>query len=493
MKSKIKSLNFTNFTFDKALAETNARISLGGRLGDMLNFNNGVEAVAPTFMAPSGIYSQRTLMTIGSTADGFLAPINKAARALYAKYWAKNSSISSFQEMDIAMYTFTSAQLVALIGWLKTIYRACFTHNVNSKYVNEVLVESLGVNRASLEGNLNNLDSFINEKIVDLRGVVLDASIPLYQYAMDMYSHVLKDSPNTAKTQYYTRAPHSALMYVKDGENIGSMKYEPIVSSHATRLTFDEIKAKVNTVFNAFFSSYTIGAISAALEKVYPNESSRLALPFNEKEKCLDPFFDEAALYRIRNSQVLGAVFPLPVITQDILNRTLNCEFVAEPVDYAANGVDAALYKVYAGKHIIHAPNVLNATPEDMMVILSNTPAFQKTADGLEMSAYGVEVVKTAAVYSFKSDSESEVVTAPNHAILTERDTVSALRIGKRMTEFDFVPDQYLVGRVEVAPGMEENTFAFMTDYDFSAVKGFDTIAKVHLTAIYAILGVPET
>lgn len=497
MKSKISSLNYTNYVANEQLAKDNATLAFGNAIGAPMDLNlpnevNGGRAF--------GICAVETTLTIGqanSAASLFDAPINKACRSLYTKYWGKNSSVSNFQEMDVGIYTFCSAQLVGIVSWLKTIYAACYMHNINSEYVRSGILSALGVSASDITKHVNDLRGYINDRIMALKNYALDSGVPLYAMMADTYGYILMDAPNVSKTQYYVKRPGLVMKYVKSGENIGSVTYVDFGHRTNAYLTFEKLVTLVNDVFSAFETSYYISSISAAIEKAVPN--SLYQMSFVSEDYRITPFFDEVALLQIKNA-VRYPSCEVSDITQDVVNRLLKQTLTVK--FSKSNTADSVSWcRFIASNPVIHCKDRENSTPQDVVVVAAMTvgvsdATFNGTQITGELSAYGIEVMTDSVAYGYDAEETMTSYSAPTFVVISVTDSMtkdiaeSIAIMTKSIREFDFFPNTRIA--VEYSTSAPPVT-AYAADVDWSIAVTTETLRKIHRSAVYAALGVPES
>lgn len=507
-QSTTENLHFSMFVPNAQIAKDNASHAFGKQLGAPLGNTpittiGGVRVPDLVGNIAPGILSLGTALTIGSTAEGFSAPINKACRALYAKYWAKNSSISKFQEMDIGIYTIASAQIVGLYSWLCAIYAATFMNDVTNKYTRSGVLAGLGVSPADITKHTTDLRGWINQLTIDLAGFNLDKSIPLYQYAAKMYTSFLKDEANYSKTQYYVSVPRFAWKYVKSGDNIGSLTPEPMVEWDAASiklLTYDELITKVKTVVDAFIGSYYVADISTAIGKAV--ENNVYVLPMIDENYRCEFKFDEIALTRIKNAVVTPAT--VSNITQDVVDRKLICT-VTKSVNVSADNGLATVVGL-SEPPMVHAISPATATPENVLALTSLTTDWETPKDVVygdstpvqcTMKHFGYEVALAGAIVTYTDESTLGVMAIsscvgfganPGGAISPNWENV--MKAAWVAREFDYFPNLRLYCFI---PDDEVYKRINVMDTDYSDAFSSSDLEKVHRASVQTIFGVPET
>ena len=507
-QSTTENLHYSMFVPNEQIAKDNASHAFGKQLGAPIGNTptttiGGVRVPDLVGNIAPGILSLGTGLTIGNTEAGFNAPINKACRALYAKYWEKNSSISKFQEMDIGLYTIASAQIVGLYSWLCAIYAATFMNDVTNKYTRSGVLAGLGVSPKDITKRTTDLRGWINQLTIDMAGFNLDKSIPLYNYAAKMYTSFLKDEVNYSKTQYYVSVPRFAWKYVKSGDNIGSLAPEPMVDWSAGQiklLTYDELITKVESVVDAFVGSYYVADISAAIGKAVENNVYTLPM-IDENFRC-EFRYDEIALTRIKNAVIVPAT--ISDITQNVIDRKLMCDVTLNiPAD--SDNRLATLVGL-SEPPVVHAISPATSTPENVLALTSLTTDWEvpvniiygeSTPYTCKLRHFGYEIALAAAIITYTDEENLGVMSVsscvgfgavPGGTLSPNWENVMKAAWAAR--EFDyfpnlrvycFIPDDEVYKRINVM------------DTDFSDVFLSNDLRKVHQASVQTIFGVPDT
>nr|AVX53453.1 putative capsid [Marmot picobirnavirus] len=495
-------LNYTNYVTNEQLAKDKASFAFGTPMGEKFELGYTDTTYASRAL---GVLAFESSLTIGNTNNGFEAPINKAGRGLYSRYWEKNSSISAFQPQDIVVYTYGSAQCVALLGWMCNIYGVRKYSNANSRYTQSALYSALGVDPKDIILHLTDLRGFINSKIVDLMNVRLDANVPLYKYAFEMYRHVYLDSPNTTKTQLYTVKPKKVLKYQISGQNIGGLQYvdTPDDLNGGHLMTYKELTDFVDDIWSAFFGSSVVGSISAAIGKATDKFYSA---DFISEEYATTPVFDARALMRYKNASVRpGTTFD--DITQDVVNKALVSKAYAHNIDMSTWNAAASnvASSVIRSSQFLHSWSAQTQTPQESVVTgslltagdeLSTIPGGQRVR--LELTAFGFEVLTGAYVCSITNNGQIGYASTNFWRIRdvsgsTMVDIMNELgRAASLVKEFEFAPTaKFALFTSPTTNG--SGLVATYVDTDDYVIVGTPAIAKLHDIDIFSILGVPAT
>lgn len=502
--SKTKNLHFSMFAPNAQVAKDNASHAFGKQLGSVIGNSLNVDFTTYSPMedvdhnVSPGVLSFETSLVIGDTSAGFNAPINKALRALYAKYWKKNSSTSNFQEMDVGIYTWSSAQIVAIHSWLKAIYAACYLADTTNKYTRSGVLIALGVSPSDITKHVTDLRGFINQLTIDLANYNLDASIPLYEYAANMYTTFLKDEANFSKTQYYVCRPRHLMKYVGVGPEVGSIEYINtwVGESDLHLLTYSELTTVVNEVVSAFTSSYYIASISAAIGKA---EVPTFVLDTISEDYRIDFVYDVIALTRLQNSNCYNPV--IGKITQDPIERTLS-----QTITISSTGSFGSFATLLGAMEpqVVHAISPETATPENVIVLTSLTTGCEQlssfdsplTEYTARMLHYGFEIVSNMKVVSCFKDGTLGV-TYLNSALGigsywnadTYLEIQKVFRAAWLAKEFDFFPNLRMYA---FEPEQGKWCRINVIDTDYSDIFTNHDLAKVHQASIQTILGVPD-
>lgn len=317
------------YTRNPLLLESACRIPFaypcGGYIDAGTNFeNDGTNPYKATrSVSAAGVMSLKYVPSIGNTDDGLSAPINIAAREMYAKIRKAYSGALICDAPDIMLYMLSLDGIFSYIAYLKRIYRLLDIYSGTNRYVVEGLFAAMGIDRAtvaSLRAQKTQLWGIINTFIADANKWSCPAQFDILNRHYWMNDNVYLDKINS-KAQMYIFNPQGFYKFGLDTDSKGQVTVE----APAT-LDFEGLTTFGRTLLNTLSNSedaYTInGYLARAFEGVPNFRVSELGI--GDKQEFV---YAEEVLNQIHNATVVTLTNSTCTVKQDGTTGVLKADY----------------------------------------------------------------------------------------------------------------------------------------------------------------------
>lgn len=537
--SKSKRINFDN-----------ARASRVGHMGWCLtkNTDNDQTWYAKNKMlldaAASVAFSNTTGMPIGFDGDttaagipGIMAlhylpyvgvgtgaiPMNQSKEMYYSDVVHANSRNTSYSANDLMIVTLAGMQIFSAIETAIRVYGTMKLVDGQTYYAPANMVNALGFNYNDLRAHLSDMWFDINDWIVQSRQIWVPDIFPLLKRWMWMNSNIYMDS-DSPKGQYYVFVQDGYLAYSETTNEAGGellfvnpdgtlQQKKNLVATDAnytrysaatTKLTWNQFKTIINTMFSQLLNSTYRGVIMGDVLKCF-GENAIFALTEIPSDYKVSPSYNQEVLSQIENATVFhGQYYSVsPFLdTNAIETGWLNAGNTNSTV------IAADTYSLLRN---VPTQSVLNfhfrgqPTPGQVMVATRLKVAgvqqvetryageVQPVAAALAPAIAGSEYVYTIIVYTMQnntligSDYWTQVSAAGYNA-------ESILAQITNEIVFDWCPWIYYTDSVQAESGkatIQSKVIKAYGDYDNSIVLDQLTLWKMHNAALFSEFNVP--
>lgn len=349
-------------------------------------------------VASAGVISLDYVPSIGNTDDGLSAPINIAAREMYAKIRKAYSGTLICDAPDIMLYMLSLDGIFSYIAYLKRIYRLLDIYSGNNKYVVEGIFAAMGFTSAemnSLRSDKMQLWGIINTFIADANKWSCPAQFDILNRHYWMNDNVYLDKVNS-KAQMYVFNPKGFYKFGLDGDSKGRVTVEYPEQHNISGLTAFG-RDLLNTLSNSE-DAYTInGYLARAFEGV-PN--FRVAdLGIGDKQEFV---FSEEVLNQIHNATIAPVGLEACTVTQDGNTGVLKASYERSiPFTASTRGVICSNLELFDST--MEVPDAIN------IVVGSRLHATVEAASAGSNIKYivnaGTEIITAMNVYRINVDS----------------------------------------------------------------------------------------
>lgn len=423
-------------------------------------------------------------------------PLQQAKNSVYSFTVHANSRNYSYDAPDQFMMIIAGASVFTAIAHAIRAYGVMRRFSQQDAYTPQALVRAMGFDYADLQANLSNMWFDINEIISRSQQIWIPNTLPLIQRWFWMCSNLYKDG-DTAKSQYYLFVPISFLQLSETGSSTGTSLTAVAWNPQQTAHTWAEYLRLLNGLITALVDSQDRGIIFGDLLNAYGADKIYAVNPISS-DYTVDAVYNEEVLTQIENATSM----PVGVsgITQDT-NGNLVQHYNPRTAAQAT-----ALYGLRYSVLNFHQKEP--PTPEQIMVatrlkVHGLRVVTQQSSAGLVELAPAVAGTEfISAVFGFKWNWSNGTKTLDSQDLGTSVATGAAFSQGVAYyhESFDWAPwiyyfssevDQAIDYTVVGSIGSTKPWYG-IGDYDNYTLIDSVTLAKMHLTATYSLLGVPS-
>lgn len=317
------------YTKNPLLLESACRIPFAYPCGQYMDagtdFENNRTAPVKTthVVASAGTMAITYVPSIGNTDDGLSAPINIAAREMYAKIRKAYSGALICDAPDIMLYMLSLDGIFSYIAYLKRIYRLLDIYSGTNKYVVEGIFAAMGYSAAdvaSLRSDKMQLWGIINTFISDANKWSCPAQFDILNRHYWMNDNIYLDKVNS-KAQMYVFNPQGFYKFGLDSDSKGQVTVE-----FPDKLNISGLTAFGRDLLNTLSNSedaYTInGYLARAFEGVPNFRISELGI--GDKQEFV---YSEEVLNQIHNATIVKLENTACTVTQDGVTGVLKAGY----------------------------------------------------------------------------------------------------------------------------------------------------------------------
>lgn len=452
--------------------------------GEVLDFT-GQEAVP-------GVLQLAWSPSIGNNG-GFNA-INQASNAIYSFTVHANSRNYSYDPADEMMLILAGAQLFSFIAHGIRAYGTMKTFDQRNKYLPQALITAMGFDYDDLRNNLSQMWFDLNELVARSAQIWIPNELPVIERWFWLNSNLYMDG-DSVKSQYYIMVPRVVYQYNETLDETGGGLSLTTWSPY-TANTWAQYMEIVNGMFKALLDSQDRGMIFGDILKAY-GQDKIYALNEIPSDYQVLPVYDREVLTQIENSTSINM---LPgAISQDaqgnIKQESATARLTAPSLPTMTAG-NFGLQRTILNFHFKDVP-----TPEQIMVATrltaqnTNTIVNAGKITGFLPGYAGTEWVTGYRIYYFNSEGLQYQMFQTCNANSMTADVM------RRVQAFDWSPWLY---SADGTPLITAATYPFPAgktvtltpqnaagDFDNYTIIDWQTLKKMHDTAVYSEFGVP--
>lgn len=307
------------YTHNPMLLESACRIPFAYPCGEYLSAGTVFESDGSKLIklsknvASAGVIALNYVPSIGNTDDGLSAPINIAAREMYAKIRKAYSGALICDAPDIMLYMLSLDGIFSYLAYLKRIYRLLDIYSGTNKYVVEGLFAAMGYSREEVRAlrlNKMKLWGIINTFVADANKWSCPAQFDILNRHYWMNDNIYLDKVNS-KAQMFVFNPAGFYKFGLDSDSKGQVTVESITGNDV-----DSLEAFGHSLLDTLSGSedaYTINGYLARAFEGSPN--FRVSdLGINDKQEFV---YAEEVLNQIHNATVTPISLSACAVTQD--------------------------------------------------------------------------------------------------------------------------------------------------------------------------------
>ena len=178
-----------------------------------------------------GILVMNWAPTIGYSKDG-TSPVNVASINTYTKVRHDNSGHANYDHADYMMYLLAMDSVYAFHSWMRRVYGCMLTYSNTNRYYPRAIVEAMGVDFDSLQGDLSDFRQYINTYAIKASALAVPAKMSYmtkhYWMSEGLYYDSQQDKPQT-----YLFNPLGFYRFtISTGDSAhGKLEFQPMFSS----------------------------------------------------------------------------------------------------------------------------------------------------------------------------------------------------------------------------------------------------------------------
>lgn len=481
------------------------------------------------------------LYWIPSIGGSFNTPINAAAQSTYSYVVHANSRNKSYDAPDLMQIILCGSSLFSMVALGIRTYGLMRTFDQRNRYLPKALVQASGFDYDDLVKNLSRMWFDLNEVIARIQQIWIPNDFPFLARWFWMNTNVYVDA-NTIKGQFYMFVPFYYLCFaetgswdsnnhIADAELKGWIQYTNTGTVQAPSFqplykTWDAYMSAINLMINRLLEAQDRGIIMGDILKAYGPEKIFTINPITSDYR-VEPVYDPEVLSQIENASISPFVYQ--AISQDPKTNDLYTRVYApetQQVQYNFSLVTPGA--IWTKQNPAPLNQVLNfhqmepPTPEQVMVATrlksagmaglpngKGTSTYKgSTAGGAGPLTCGTEYIADISIFMYGgNDTDENTIrrrSLPFNYPYTSDNRFDA-EFMFEWTSFDWAPWIYACSwkatwdnSTATTPisnqAMEENqskVIQAIGEYDYYTILDYQTLEKMHQTAIYSEFGVP--
>lgn len=478
-------------------------------------------APAPGKMAVPGVMGIGFIPAIGSSVGGEVAPINVAARKVFADIRKGNSGATNYEASDVIQYILGMDSILMWIAHGRRIYSLAKESKTHNRYYPRGVMKAMKVNSKSFEDNLANFRLKLNLAADKVNAFALPNKWTLFLRHAWLCGNIFKDYP-IKKSQVYVLFPE--VLYKYNWANAQLVPIDPYSTEQGdTDLTVDMWNSVFEDLIAQYLPNEDSGTISGDIKKRYDNDV--FTIEMIPEDYHIESSYSAEVLTQIQGATLCGT----PDLASLTISQTQDVTAAGVPNDILIYGSKAGLFTAPAfstegggstgtswlpGEVPDPHQAVLqmykdDVTPDDNMVAsrlivsgeLSNTGELGIT---FTAETFGTELCTSAYITSYVELSGTKiaglnidvVASKWNFFRLEEGNDftstmINLFRSTTQLSKFDWAPNVLQgVSFADSSSTTDLVAFQDITDYCNYCFIGEEQIENMHQTALLSLLNV---
>lgn len=457
------ALNDPNwYNENKQLVDDAAKIAFGPTLGTPQSAydtylgrpGSGARQAVPGHMA---IYFVKT---VGNTSDGATAPINVAAKKLYAFVRHANSGSRNYDSVDLMQYVIAIDELNTMLAWGCKIYSLLNTAKMENFYYSQGILENEHVDYGDFVNHISDLRAYINCSIIKAHAFAIPQEWSITKRHVWLVSSIFKDA-DVKRSQEYTFVPLEYKVYDDTDGNLdaryvtGTPGVDYFIPGEQN-LTYADYTGIIDAMIEALTGSEDIGIMSGDILKAYGGAENLFELKTIPEDFHIESVHSMEVLSQISGATLIG--LPQSIDTLDIYQDNSGAtsllyqgsatssiyklspifkpfaafEFEAKgysfPSSYALNALDESVVPINMYKD--------DVTPDDVMVATRLTVPYTQTvpttasnAGAILPQSWGTEICCFASVCQYSKTAATSVSQSPTRGAAFSREPYASQQL----------------------------------------------------------------
>nr|AVX53785.1 putative capsid [Marmot picobirnavirus] len=201
--------------------QDSASKSFAYQQGQPIELGLNLDGSARTRIIP-GIHAIALVSTVGPAYDQ-RDPVNLAANKEYSDVRRDKSGSTPYDPVDFALYNNAMCDLYSYIVWLQRAYGTMWLFKRDNAYMPKALLEAQNIDYESLQENLTDFRTGLNELISAVKAYKVPAIFPIFAYKAFAYKYYYAEG-TSLKDQLYMYMPNSFLKMMPDQDGAWSLR-----------------------------------------------------------------------------------------------------------------------------------------------------------------------------------------------------------------------------------------------------------------------------
>lgn len=448
--------------------------------------------------------------------------LTQAMDSMYTFTIHANSRNYSYTAPDQMVMILAAANCFAAIANYIRVYGVMKHYNPLNEYLARELVTALGFNFDDLKENLGNMWFDINQMIAACEQFWIPDNMPIIERWYWMNSNLYTDA-NSPKAQIYAFVPQS-LFYYEESEETGSAlkrdaRWKPNIYYDTIRTTGASYSLVIgqNSIPVCTSATYSdivwnmIGKLAASEDRgmilgdlLNAYGAQRIyKLDSVPADYTVTPVYNAEVLTQIENAMCFPTMSNALVQNPASGVSKLQVQYVMMPKKFAGRVKDKQAVSVL-NFHQMSAPTgdqIMVATRlkySGVRVITSQSSTEDTGLIGLGPDVAGTEYI-SAVGFAVLGANGLEIIYSDLNMTAASEVTNVAASLMHAWGAFDWCPWLYACDMSSnpdyTTPGSRSNSNVVQAfgDYDWFTVIDQDELNKLHVTALYSLVGQPES
>lgn len=427
--------------------------------------------------------------TVGVARD-YTSAINRSSTKFFTYLRSNQKASGPYDHQDITMMELSLDSAYMFHAMCCRIYETMNAVTPVNEYYTRALIASQGVSFTSIQSNMQDFRSWINQYAYNLGQFAMPKGITLFDRHRWMCSNYFTDG-KSSKAQTYIFVPRGFWKYdntVETGSQLTLVPYASQSSSSTagTLYTYEQLVEMGNSLLNAFAGDEDFQYISGDLYNFYGGDMYQV--PYLEEKDLLVPLYDETVLSQIENAVILGDFAQSPVISQ---NPTVNNGAIIFNPQFKASGI------IHGTPINFHwdSPTpgeIIEATRLSAVI----SPKVDASGNEVELLACGTELVNWLDVYQINPATGSprfNSIASQSIAISDDTHTsvVSGLTDILHLAQFDWAPLVMVFEAATSGASLGAYTFRGLTwDIDNFQIIADNYLEQIHNACLWSLFEV---
>lgn len=332
-----------------------------------------------TIQLPS-IMVLESIITPGfSDSNG--SPLNVAANKLFAEMRRYNTSVETYDAVDVMQYILACDTAFAIHSYFASAYMLLHNMDWSNKFIPIALCESRGFDYEDISVHQTEFRDILNNFRIKMGSLNIPNAFPFMAYHARLFSNVYKDADNF-RAQLYSVIPHIYYVFQEGeaGNEPGKLvpKAFPTVDEEGNtgnkvrRLTVADMKAILDSIVTPLMTS-SLSLISGDMLKL--TDYTMLQLDEVTENSVSTPIYDPEFLRDLKNATVYANTKAPEHVTvsTSTYDETTGCYYIEQTSDVGGIKFAPLIKGITCGGEVIIDIDADLPSPEEFYVATRHT------------------------------------------------------------------------------------------------------------------------